>query len=334
MKKQTKALLVAAALLAFFSATFIQTQQVKLTRAELGPAMAVQKLHTKGLMAIPEVVGTAVGVDRIGNPVIKIYTSRSGVSGMPARLGGFPVSVEVVGEIEARKGPGGGGVDTTIRFPRPVPIGVSTGHPSITAGTISCRVVDGQGNVYALSNNHVYAAINTASIGDAVIQPGTFDGGSSPADDIGNLADFEPISFSGTNTIDAAIAATTTSLVGQSTPSNGYGTPSSTTATATPNMKVKKYGRTTQLTTGRVDSINATVSVSYGSAGVATFIGQVIVRPGNFSAGGDSGSLIVGNGGQDDNRPVALLFAGSSLVTIGNPIGAVLSRFNVTVDGN
>jgi len=34
---------------------------------------------------------------------------------------------------------------------RPVPIGVSTGHPDITAGTIGARVTDGV-NVYALSN--------------------------------------------------------------------------------------------------------------------------------------------------------------------------------------
>ena len=73
-----------------------------------------------------------------------------------------------------------------------MPIGVSTGHPDITAGTIGARVTDGT-NVYALSNNHVYANKNLAVIGDAVIQPGTFDGGSSPADDIGTLADFEPI---------------------------------------------------------------------------------------------------------------------------------------------
>ena len=75
-----------------------------------------------------------------------------------------------------------------------MPIGVSTGHPDITAGTIGARVKSG-GNVWALSNNHVYADANAASAGDAVIQPGTYDGGSSSADDIGMLSDFEPIVF-------------------------------------------------------------------------------------------------------------------------------------------
>jgi len=61
--------------------------------------------------------------------------------------------------------------------PRPAPIGVSTGHPRVTAGTIGCRVKDSSGRVYALSNNHVYAWENKASAGDNVLQPGAYDGG-------------------------------------------------------------------------------------------------------------------------------------------------------------
>jgi hypothetical protein len=214
-----------------------------------------------------------------------------------------------------------------------VPIGVSTGHPDITAGTIGARVTDGT-DVYALSNNHVYADENQANPGDAVIQPGTFDGGSSPADDIGTLQDFEPIVFStfANNVIDAAIASTTTALLGNSTPSDGYGTPESATATVSINQRVQKYGRTTGLTSGRVDAINATVNVGY-STGVARFVNQIVIRPGNFSAGGDSGSLVVARGGPDNRKPVGLLFAGSLVVTIANPIDDVLNTLGVTVDG-
>ena len=101
-------------------------------------------------------------------------------------------------------------------------------------------------------------------------------------------------------------------------------------------MRVKKYGRTTGLTTGRITAINATVIVGYGS-GYARFVNQIMIGPGSFSAGGDSGSLIVLDGKRqnkaDDRRPVALLFAGSSSVTVATPIGAVLSAFNVTIDG-
>ncbi len=215
--------------------------------------------------------------------------------------------------------------------PRPAPIGVSTGHPNITAGTIGCRVKDAKGNVYALSNNHVYADENKASIGDNVLQPGPYDGGENPRDAIGTLADFEPIVFStsASNTIDAAIALSSTANLGNATPDDGYGTPNSTTAEVYVNQRVQKYGRTTGLTSGRIAGVNATVNVGYDS-GTARFVSQIVIRGGGFSAGGDSGSLIVTQSG---NNPVGLLFAGSSSMTVANPIDAVLSRFGVTVDG-
>ena len=68
--------------------------------------------------------------------------------------------------------------------------------------------------MFVLSNNHVYANQNNASLGDSILQPGAVDGGSEPDHTIGTLADFEPINFSGgDNHIDAAIASTTTAMV-------------------------------------------------------------------------------------------------------------------------
>jgi hypothetical protein len=82
-----------------------------------------------------------------------------------------------------------------------------------------------------------------------------------------------------------------------------------------------------------VDAVNATVNIEYNPGQVARFVRQIIIRPGTFSAGGDSGSLVVVKGGPNDRSPVGLLFAGSLVVTIANPIGDVLARFGVTVDG-
>jgi hypothetical protein len=215
-------------------------------------------------------------------------------------------------------------------YPRPARIGVSTGHPNITAGTIGCRVVK-DGNVYALSNNHVYANENKALKGDNVLQPGPYDGGQNPRDAIGTLAEFQSIVFSqsASNTIDAAIALCTTATLDNRTPDGSYGKPSPTTAAASVGLNVKKHGRTTGLTHGQVYAINATVNVGY-STGTARFVNQIVITPGAFSAGGDSGSLIVTESG---NQPVGLLFAGSSSYTIANPIDAVLSHFSVAVDG-
>jgi hypothetical protein len=305
---------------------------------------AVQEKHTARLMSIKGVVGTAVGHDQEDRPDIKVFVEEPGVAGIPKKLDDVSVEVVVTGKIYALKPGGNGkppstGVDPTARFDRPVPIGVSTGHPNITAGTIGCRVKDGSGNVYALSNNHVYANENRATIGDNVLQPGHYDGGKNPEDAIGKLSAFVSIKFDGTNnTIDAAIAAIIkdgdTPRVGKATPSNGYGTPKSTTASASVKMQVQKYGRTTGLTTGKIYAKNATVDVWYGT-GVARFVNQLIITPGTFSAGGDSGSLIVKKDriASENNKPVGLLFAGSDFVTIANPIGDVLSAFGVTVDG-
>lgn len=367
-------------------------------------AIEVQEANTPDLMANRDVIGTAVGLDKQGIPVIRVFATSTQVRGIPRSIDGVPVAVSITDEFYAVPGPNcdrdgdgflknsgkcggddcndnnpninpgvdevcGDGIDNNCngsvdegclvnptptpspsptptpsptasckpyeRCARPVPIGVSTGHPNITAGTISCRVKKGS-NVYAMSNNHVYADENRASIGDNVLQPGPYDGGINPADAIGKLSDFQFISFCTSscpdNTIDAAIALSSTANLGNSTLPDGYGTPKSTTVTPQVNMAVMKYGRTTGLTAGKVYAINATVNVGYDS-GVARFVKQIVITPGKFSAGGDSGSLIVENGGTDDRKPVGLLFAGSSLYTIANPIDPVLSRFGVTIDG-
>lgn len=325
----------------------VQEQSFDQTHPQIRTVMAVQDQYTAMLMNNPEVVGTGTTLTEDGRPAIVVFaksdrlkidasvkvealTKVALLEAMPAKIENIPVILEVSGEVKALQG----GVDPTARFPRPVPIGVSTGHPAITAGTIGCRVTK-NGQVYALSNNHVYADENQASIGDDVIQPGTYDGGALPNDKIGDLSDFQPIVFStsASNTIDAAIALSSTSLLGRATPSNGYGTPRSSPVSASVNLRVKKYGRTTGQTTAKVYAVNTTVNVGY-SSGTARFVGQVAIRGGGFSAGGDSGSLIVVNGGSNDRRPVALLFAGGGSYTFANPISTVLSRFGVTVDGN
>ena len=293
--------------------------------------MVIQDKHTPRLMAVPGVVGTATGVGPDGQLAVKVFTTTPGIPGIPKSLDGVPVAVEVTGMFVARS-------DPTARFSRPVPIGVSTGHPDITAGTIGCRVKDGQGNVYALSNNHVYANSNKASIGDNVLQPGPYDGGQDPGDAIGTLHDFEPIKFDGSNnTIDAAIALSSTGQVGYATPSDdGYGTPGTTTVEASVGQPVQKFGRTTAWTRGTVSEFNVTVDVCYKTAGpfrcklAARFVDQTAITPGSFSGGGDSGSLIVTD---DANKnPVGLLFAGSDTRTLANPIDAVLQRFGVIID--
>lgn len=310
-------------------------------RASLDEVLAAQAQVTGEWLAMDGVVGTAVGMDARGELVLKVYLRAPGAAMLPATVAGVPVSAEVSGPIVAFGDPPGAAaardVDPKRTFPRPVPIGVSAGHTSVTAGTIGARVTDGR-RVYALSNNHVFAASNQGRRGDRLLQPGKVDGGRDPDDVIGTLHDFEPLRFCNAvlcpaNHIDAALALTDDEHLGSGTPEDGYGSPRGRPADASLGMQVQKYGRTTGYTHGRVVGLHATLDVDYRT-GVVRFEDQIVIGGGDFGAPGDSGSLIVTEGVLlGDRRPVALLFAGSSSTTIANPIGPVLERFGVRIDG-
>jgi hypothetical protein len=310
-------------------------------------AMDTQRRHTRTLMEMPDVVGTATGLNENNSPTILVFTKQEIKAGaIPDYLEDIPVTIKVTGEIFALReqiNKAGGIVKPTSNFSMPVPIGVSTGNSGeCSAGTIGARVKDASGNAYALSNNHVYALENGAPIGSAILQPGLYDTRcrTGQSNVIGFLYSFIPIDFAGGNNIvDAAIASSSTAQLNNATPLDGYGNPNSLTYTqATGNppfigQSVMKYGRTTRLTTGTINGINVTVSVCYNSSCslIATFTDQIAVNPGSFSKAGDSGSLIVSN---DANAyPIGLLFAGGTGITFANPIDAVLSSCTVSIDG-
>ena len=308
--------------------------------AQVQAALVAQERHTSELLRIPGVLGTAVGLLPNGIPAVRVFLASGDVGGLPASFEGVPVSPLVTGRFMARS-------DPTKRL-RPAPLGYSVGHFAITAGSIGARVVDGAGNVYVLSNNHVLANSNGASIGDAIYQPGAYDGGTA-SDQFATLFAFKPIDFSGAaNTFDAAIARSTTADLGFASPTDdGYGPPSAhifgdangdglfDNVNDLLGLPVQKYGRTTKLTHGQITGINGTVTVCYEVLYIfciksATFTNQLIVDAAGFSGGGDSGSLIVTDNGS--LNPVGLLFAGSSTQTIVNRIDLVLSYFNVAID--
>jgi hypothetical protein len=97
-------------------------------------------------------------------------------------------------------------------------------------------------------------------------------------------------------------------------------------------MLVGKSGRTTQLTSGQVLDVNASIQVNYGAGRVANFVDQITIRGNNgkpFSDGGDSGSLIWT--WQEVRSPIALLFAGGAELTFANKIGHVLDALDITL---
>jgi hypothetical protein len=236
----------------------------------------------------------------------------------------------------------------------PIKLGTSGGNindedaTECAGGTLGSLVVRA-GTQYILSDNHILARSDAASLGEAIIQPGLIDTpspcvASSGSNVVAHLSQF--INIEQPNPpADAAIAQVVTSPasvdssgtiieLGDSTP-NGVPTDEAPASTILPvsslvpnTTAVAKSGRSTALTCSTIEAVNVDASVQYqrglgGSSFTALYHNQISVNGGTFSAAGDSGSLIVSQAGA---QPVALLYAGSSTDTIGAPVATVLAN--------
>ncbi|ARX82643.1 hypothetical protein SMD44_02056 [Streptomyces alboflavus] len=230
---------------------------------------------------------------------------------------------------------------------RPSPSGFSVGNVRVTAGTLGSVVYDflpgasvdppGAGlgvpaKFYILSNNHVLADSNRAQLGSAIVQPGVFDGGQDPADRIATLDRFITIQFAPqiplerhNNVVDAALGTVDFQDATREQYFSGAPRAWRRKANVAVGDLVKKSGRTTNISFGRIVSVDATIDVNYGTAGTARFKDQILTT--NISAGGDSGSLVTSL----DNVALGLLFAGSSTVTVINHIENVRALLRVEI---
>lgn len=211
----------------------------------------------------------------------------------------------------------------------PAPCGVSIGHGETTTGTLGC-LVDTPDARCILSNNHILAVSNAASLGDDILQPGAADSSSSNTPTpIATLTDYEPLRFgSAVNRMDAAIASLND--VNLAVPNiMTIGAPANPPIAPFLGQSVLKHGRTTGLTFGSVVDTSFDGVVRYDD-GIAYFEDQIVVAgdAGPFSKRGDSGSLVLDSPGA---HAVGLVFAGDDSQTIANPIQSVLNRFGATV---
>jgi hypothetical protein len=240
-------------------------------------------------------------------------------------------------------------------FRRPCPPGFSIGHVDVTAGTLGAWV-ERDGQVLALSNNHVLANSNAGRKGDVIVQPGRADDPSLQR--FGVLDDFVPVVFQdkkklaglwwrlwkGIGNLGARAVGCTFRLVVVQQAVNLVDaavcqpdTPDYADLTGNPTVAhilelgdtVEKTGRTTGFTIGTVEGVNATISVQYG-AQIAEFEDQIIIRgiSGEFSAPGDSGSAILTSDHQ--GALGGLLFAGGNGITIANRWEHVQTLLNIT----
>lgn len=274
---------------------------------------------------------------------------------IPRRIGRNCTDVVEVGEVRL--------LSRTSRM-RPAAPGSSIGHFKVTAGTFGAVVRDREtGELLILSNNHVLANATDgvdgrAQQGDPIYQPGIYDGGSEK-DMIGHLERFIPIyrfsksadckmaamgvraanavihafrpnyrvrleKLGATNMVDCAVARPKdpqdiTPEIIELGKVNGI-------TDAELGMMVKKSGRTSGITEGKVTAIQVALNVSMGhSSDVVRFQGQIMAEM--KSLAGDSGSLVL----DEKNQAVGLLFAGSNEFTVVNPINEVLDKLGVDI---
>ena len=271
----------------------------------------VKEILEEQIITKPGIVGVSVG-----SPV-KVYVEDiETAKRIPRYIAGVPVEVKVIGRVRVLAA-------FTSRV-RPVLPAYSVSHPKVTAGTIGCFVYDREdGKVKLMSNNHVIAASNAGKYGDAILQPGTYDGGRLGRDEIGYLDKYVEIKYAPYyNDMDVALATIETDYRTE-IPQIGF-----ITGITAPkkDMRVKKAGRTTGVTESYVMDTNATIKVEGYDGKTAIFRNQMlIVQP--FAEGGDSGALIL----DDRNRAVGLLFAGSDEVAVATPIGRILYALNCDI---
>jgi hypothetical protein len=228
-------------------------------------------------------------------------------------------------------------------------------------GTLGSLIQDNNGRQYLLSNNHVLARSDQATVGDQIVQPGLIDNNCVPYGDgpgttpIASLTGFLPLSSSTTNA-DAAIAQAATGAVDptgsilelgarQADGTLGAAPPGVTSTggkgeTAGLGLTVAKSGRTTGLTCASVSALALDVSVDYFTDCsetkpylTKTYTNQLAISGNQFSDAGDSGALVVDTANAE---PVGLFFAGGMDAAgvsqgIANPATDVLSELSAQV---
>lgn len=275
---------------------------------------------------------------------------------VPFKIEGIDTDVIEIGKIKLLAS------DRTVQI-RPVRPGVSIGHYRVTAGTFGAVVRDrATGKMLILSNNHILANGTTgfdgrATKGDPIFQPGPYDGGGE-RDRIASLYRWVGVfryeeeamhcpvaqaaavgasallsilrpdyrlklfkSFAAENLVDCAVALPDKpGLIDQAIMDIGA-------VRGTGEVKVgdmvKKSGRTTGLTTGKVIAIGASLKVTMENDNEAWFGDQVVTDM--RSGPGDSGSLVV----SEDHQAVGLLFAGSEQYSIFNRIQNIIDALEV-----
>jgi hypothetical protein len=312
-----------------YSAAHGPVEVGSLVHAVAASASSLRKMDAEVEERFGSLAVQSVGFEEgTSDPKVHIYLTRSSA----ALLKRLPKTVEGVGVRAHRMGP------ITVR-PEAAASATNQGHlferknriacgsscaptSEQLSGTLGALVRKGSGSqLYLLSNNHVFAGCNHVPKNQPILAPSSLDGRPTvrAPGEIGRHELIHELRSGSPNFVnpcdaDWALArATDAAIVSswQGDDANGYDTPG---AVAPPRsqMAVKKFGRTTALTTGVVEAkVTSPMPVEYTSRhfkGTVWFKDVWTVRGTGwaFALQGDSGSLVVTEDGQ---RAVGLVFA-------------------------
>jgi hypothetical protein len=309
--------------------------------AKLEWATELARVATAAQDAGEPVPAVAVGIGLGGDGFVVAIRSESAAGRIGQAVAelverrGEEVDARVIGPVRAFE---------TLPFRqrlRPLVPGASVSLAEGGTGTISTFVRRvGSEAILMLSNNHVLADENRATLEAPVIQPGVVDGGTVDDDTVGALSMFVPIDLTGTNVVDCAMATIDDAAGWSLATFDVYGGLTGVLEIGEDFPTVAKFGRTSGHTIGAVTAIELdNVLVGYDS-GAVRFDNQIEVAGGEdgpFSSPGDSGSLVVTDVVDASGASaVGLLFAGSETggpnghgLTYVNPIAAVLAALEV-----
>ncbi|MBL4673887.1 MAG: hypothetical protein JKX81_16625 [Arenicella sp.] len=226
------------------------------------------------------------------------------------------------------------------------------------AGTLTALGQNERGELLGISCNHVTGGCNTASVGTPIVSPGIQD--VSPEnfeisvvglhDSTGPMSQGLPQVFDISDNCDIAFFDISDRNVVCSQQGEGigsYDTPV-TFANAKEDLRVKKWGRSTGLTHGEItkvvtqpESVDYNVISYYGPTSSQTFKGTVYFAKiyeveslsiNAFSAGGDSGSLVVTDQAGRE-RIVGILIGGNNVKSYVLPIQEILKKRKITIIG-
>lgn len=297
-------------------------------------------------------VGFTPGLEEERVIVYVTRGSQKALKAIPREVEGIPVTAHVMGKLKAGPAPAMSAFGTGHYFERNGRFacgGSCAPSREQYAGTLGAFLTDGI-SVYALSNNHVFAACNHTPVGMPILAPATMDARPNrPApselclfENMVELRSGIPGLVLPMN-LDAAFAEvrdTTAISSWQGDSVDGFDTP---TAVATPQsrMRVKKFGRTTGFTTGVVEAYVPTPWVlPYKSKRFTADVWfqdtwTIRTEDGSpFALPGDSGSLVVT---EDGSAAVGLIFAVNNRggYAIFCELGRVLTAFgNLQLVGN